>query len=657
MANPQKTDARAWMLTGDEDFSSVLGDNVKKSENNKAAIRSATNKIKAETRMARELNPQMQNAIRENLNAGGDGTVESLEATVSNLPTERKMTFGDSGSKWRQMKLKRVLETAEKQKRNVHDVALDRFSSKEEFDFVMSEYNYLNGKKSGDTHINKNKSDKGFVKNDKEFKELKSDKPLSQTFTYLSKPVLPSTNSLVGSSINRPSLQSQLSTTSNPLKEELQSLQTQITKARISGKSQSEISTIQNKINEITSKLSKNESDKNSRKQNIHITSGIGSKNTTMNDLTAEIMISAVGLKTNGVTRTFDDSVKPGNKKRKIEYSQDTTSLMQMLMREKLAKGEDYDASLAHGIATDSSFVNDGDYMDSRSDFLSKEKVRSASSLRNSAIAEYQQIENALSKCKYCPRESNQKMSDNKLSSFPSTEANIKNKPGLGHKKVKTKTNNLTWPKVPVLARGTRTYLALPDTIDMLPYHCYIVPIEHELSVTSMDEDTFTEIRNFQKALYGMYNELGLGCIFVEQVINLKEHRHTVIEVLAVPLKIHDDLPGYFKESFLTQGSNELEASNKKMIPTSHSKGGLRSCLIKGRPYFHVWFNPNEGMGHYIESRWSPYFAREIVGGVLDMTPDQWRKLSRSTYEQNQIRRKKFLQSFSKYDWTKMISK
>lgn len=50
---------------------------------------------------------------------------------------------------------------------------------------------------------------------------------------------------------------------------------------------------------------------------------------------------------------------------------------------------------------------------------------------------------------------------------------------------------------------------------------------------------------------------------------------------------------------------------NRPIIDTS-KPGGIRATMVKNLPYFHVWFEPNKGMGHVIEdhSKWPEYFGR-----------------------------------------------
>lgn len=44
-------------------------------------------------------------------------------------------------------------------------------------------------------------------------------------------------------------------------------------------------------------------------------------------------------------------------------------------------------------------------------------------------------------------------------------------------------------PKVPVVALGTRTYLALMENEELVPGHCRIVPVQHYLSCLEIDEE------------------------------------------------------------------------------------------------------------------------------------------------------------------------
>lgn len=101
-----------------------------------------------------------------------------------------------------------------------------------------------------------------------------------------------------------------------------------------------------------------------------------------------------------------------------------------------------------------------------------------------------------------------------------------------------------------------------------------------------------------------------LSIVFMEQVIFIKQQRHTVIECIPVPNEVHEDLPGYFKEALLNVEGEYTQ--HKSIINTDK---GFRRSLVKNLPYFHIWFDPNHGMGHVIEEpkEWQHWFGRVIV--------------------------------------------
>jgi hypothetical protein len=66
--------------------------------------------------MERELNPFYSS-----------GGLPSDQIQVEQPKEKKSIVFGDSGSNWRMMKLKRVYEISEREARKVEDVALERY--------------------------------------------------------------------------------------------------------------------------------------------------------------------------------------------------------------------------------------------------------------------------------------------------------------------------------------------------------------------------------------------------------------------------------------------------------------------------------------------------------------------------------------------------
>lgn len=50
-------------------------------------------------------------------------------------------------------------------------------------------------------------------------------------------------------------------------------------------------------------------------------------------------------------------------------------------------------------------------------------------------------------------------------------------------------------PETAIVALGKRTYLCCTLTEELVPGHCLIVPIQHNLSTLQMDDDDWDEVR------------------------------------------------------------------------------------------------------------------------------------------------------------------
>ena len=202
---------------------------------------------------------------------------------------------------------------------------------------------------------------------------------------------------------------------------------------------------------------------------------------------------------------SFDEirSLKPKSDQEK--------SLQEMVKEERISKSN-LDNDLIKNIKYDKSYENDHDYIDDQSTQLasiSKSKERDYKKQRR----EYRQAKdrlNELDECRFCL-----------LDGVPS--------------------------KLSVIAQGTRIYLALPQSIDMMPYHSLIIPKSHVQSSLDLDDDDWTEIRNFQKCITRMYDSIDKVPLFMEQTV---DGLHTYIECFPVSNSIHLDSFQWFKVIF-----------------------------------------------------------------------------------------------------------
>ncbi|CAM9019557.1 unnamed protein product [Wickerhamomyces anomalus] len=172
-----------------------------------------------------------------------------------------------------------------------------------------------------------------------------------------------------------------------------------------------------------------------------------------------------------------------------------------------------------------------------------------------------------------------------------------------------------------ILSMADKVYLTLPPDPSIAKYSTMIVPINHSQNTIQCDEDEWDEIRNYMISLSKFYyTKLNKSVIFYETSI----YKHNHAAIIAVPIP------------------NDIIIYNP------------RYSIAKEAPYFHVWFNLNGGLGHIVEDVGSwpkgDLFAREVIGGVLNVDPyiirkqGKWTKNDERVHEMSKIWRQ--------FDWT-----
>lgn len=203
-----------------------------------------------------------------------------------------------------------------------------------------------------------------------------------------------------------------------------------------------------------------------------------------------------------------------------------------------------------------------------------------------------------------------------------------------------------------MVSMGEQVYLALPWHIGMQSGHCTISTTQHVSCCTQLDEDTWSEVNDFRKALTRMFAAQKKDVVFFEMATRLSRRPHLSIHCVPIPDEQAEMAPFYFKKAV---EESELEWSvNKQLVTLGGRDGkGLRNCIPKGLPYFWVNFGMDTGFAHVIEDedRFPQNFALEIIGGMLELDPKKWRKPQK---EQNSIAKvKMFAEWWKKYDCTK----
>lgn len=515
-----------------------------------------------------------------------------------NEPSQHEVdyTFGDSGSQWRMRKLKAVYKQAEKTGQKVEEIALESYDSLRDFDDAREEEIELGRRETyGEGYVGKEKPSGEL------FQERKMDagvrrSPAAQRDKY---PVLDEAVEGIAAPTQPPATGKVLDQTG------LNKLKAQIMKARL--RNDPKLAELEKDYEEASLASAAN------RQPDVVTLSAMD------NRMLSSAPRNEVKAMSGGRNR------ERGN----VEDNEDM-SIADMVAEERKTKGQGGGAAYraAERIAKDGKFDNTEDYLDENAAKLARRVHKSEANLRSTAIQDYQKLNHILDNCSLCHHEDT----------------------GLP-------------PVAPVVSLATRTYLTLPTEPELSDGGAVIVPIQHRTNLLECDDDEWEEIRNFMKSLTRLYHDQGRDVIFYENAARPERKGHAALNVVPLPYSLGETAPAFFQEAFLT--SEEEWSQHKKIIDTlKKSKDGLgklafRRSIAKEAPYFHVWFEIDGGLGHIVEdaNRWprGDLFAREIIGGMLDIAPDVVKRQGRWERGHDQ-RVDGFRKKWKRFDWTRVLT-
>ncbi|CAM0136619.1 Pre-mRNA-splicing factor cwf19 [Umbelopsis sp. WA50703] len=571
--------------------------------------------------------------------------------SIDQYPEQPKSTYkiGDAGSKWRMTKLKRTMEQAEDEGRSLQEVALEKYGSMEKFEEAMHERRELDRRQSGrgrgddqrdrrGRHDNRPQmmfsdsasSSRGSFKRPQEKSNQSSDvdefgrerrakrslspspdekevkaklaKAISSTTAPVpARPVIISQHSNPNLFSEKPPLTT----------DELNKLNAKVMKAKLMGAHN--VAELEKEYEEEKKRADEHGTKRDPSVSIVPTIDSQGKLHEFAISSSSKVPVSDGPRKRKEKFEGTHDSQT--GERLKYGSNDDKLSLDDLVRQEKAGSrsATDMDMDLANRIAGDVTFEDDLEYMDEQAEKMATKKEKTEEAKIRHAINDHKRSQQALDSCRWCYQDG---------------------KP----------------PQCAMISLGTKTYLSLPNVTDLTPGHCFIVPLQHSVSSLECDDDVWDEIRNFQKCLIRMFHEQGKGVVFMELVKNMKYQRHTVIECIPIPYGVVEDAPMYFQEAIMSAGDEWSQ--HKKVIDTG--KKGFRRSMVKEMPYFHVWFNPNEGYGHVIEDEkeFPGWFGKEIVAGMMDLPPYLWRKPRFQNAKDNQERQRAFLKNWQKYDWT-----
>ncbi|KAK8079013.1 Pre-mRNA-splicing factor cwf19 [Apiospora phragmitis] len=514
------------------------------------------------------------------------------------LPAQHDVeyTFGDDGSQWRMTKLKAVYTLAEQTDRPVDEVAIERFGSLREFDDAREERTELDRRRT---------YGKGYVGKEKPSGELFQERKLEAgVHREAQQPADP--QEIVDSiarAVDMANEAEEQAATTRIDQTMLNKIRAQMMKAKL--RKAPDAAKLEAEYNQAAA---------------AYVKQG-----------PAPVVLNAMDNRMLAGTRAEAKAIdtKRGRERGLVEENTQMT-IEDMVREERRTRGQTGGEGLrlAERIAKDGKFDNDLDYMDENAEKLAKRVQKSEINLKNSAIGDFQKINKILDRCQLCHHED-------------------RDQP----------------PIAPIVSLATRVYLTLPTEPELAEGGAVIVPVQHRTNLLECDDDEWEEIRNFMKCLTRMYHEQGREVVFYENAATPHRHPHAALQAVPIPYEQGDTAPAFFREAMLT--ADEEWSQHKKIIDTGRaaSDGGLgklafRRSIAKEAPYFHVWFTLDGGLGHVVEdaNRWprGDLFAREIIGGMLDVGPDVIKKQGR--WHKGDPRADVFKKRWRKFDWTRVLA-
>jgi len=179
--------------------------------------------------------------------------------------------------------------------------------------------------------------------------------------------------------------------------------------------------------------------------------------------------------------------------------------------------------------------------------------------------------------------------------------------------------------------------------------------MSHVSASTDLDEDVFSEMLKFKKALVRMFFQQEEDVVFFETASYLKRRPHMYVECVPMPKETGELAPIYFKKAL--QECEKEWAQNKKVVDLK--KGDIRRTVPKGLPYFNVEFGDDgSGFAHVIEDErdFPSNFAQEIVGGMLELDHHIWRKQKKDDFNKQRSKVMNFMKMWGPFDFTRVIA-
>ncbi|XP_012228699.2 CWF19-like protein 2 [Linepithema humile] len=199
-----------------------------------------------------------------------------------------------------------------------------------------------------------------------------------------------------------------------------------------------------------------------------------------------------------------------------------------------------------------------------------------------------------------------------------------------------------------IITMDSEICLSLPACTSLINGHCILTPIQHVACQLHLDEDVWNRLKELKRKLIDMFSNEDLYPIFFEIYKKHRRFSHMQLECIPLPKEIGELAPMYFKKALL---ECETEWSvNKKIVDLKHKD--IRHAVPNSLSYFMVEFASHSGYAHVIEDEelFPKNFAEEIIGGMLDLDCQLWRKPKRLSFDEQRVKVLQFTEMWKKYN-------
>ncbi|GIX60772.1 CwfJ family protein [Babesia caballi] len=190
--------------------------------------------------------------------------------------------------------------------------------------------------------------------------------------------------------------------------------------------------------------------------------------------------------------------------------------------------------------------------------------------------------------------------------------------------------------------------------------HLVLAPKQHVQNTLYLDDDAYTELRNYQKTLVRMYDQQGKAVVFVEVSLGdpflrnkedggARQGPHCRIECFPLPADALGEAKSMFRRAL-----SELvpDWAQSRRLLAINGNTGVRGRVPRGFDFVHVDYAlDGEGLVCIVEDhdRASHSLAREVVAGVLRM--DAMQRAFRSA-EKHAEASSWLTSTYRNFDWT-----